>query len=207
MKVCAISDLHLREPDLPEADLLIVAGDLTFRGTFQEVNKSKKYLRSQREKFRKVLVTLGNHDGGDLIDFPYLIQEFEEYVDCRVLIDETVEWEGARIFGSPYTPEFCDWYWMYERPTNRWKEHIRDGTDLIFCHGPIFGVLDGCVSGEKVGCYDLGRRVREVAPKAFVNGHIHHSYGQETIDKTTYYNVSICDEQYFPSNPPTVFEI
>jgi Icc-related predicted phosphoesterase len=207
MKICAVSDLHLREPELPEADLLILAGDLTFKGLFKEINQSKKYLRRQRDKFEKVLVTLGNHDGGDLIDFPYLIQEFEEYVDCKVLIDETVEWGGLRIFGSPYTPEFCNWYWMYPRATNRWKELIPDNVDIIFTHGPCYGILDETPRGEKVGCYDLGRRVGEVAPKAFISGHIHSGYGQETIDGTTYYNVSICDEMYLPSNPPTVFEI
>lgn len=206
MKVCAVSDLHLKEPDLPEADLLIVAGDLTFQGSFQEHNKSKKYLASQRDKFKEVLVTLGNHDGGVFLD-SYWRQEYEEYVGCKILIDDTVEVFGAKVFGSPWTPEFCNWFWMYPRATDRWKKVIQDETDIIFTHGPCYGILDTCPSGEKVGCYDLGRRVREVAPKAFISGHIHHSYGQETIGPTTFYNVSICDEMYGASNAATVFEI
>lgn len=206
MKVCAISDLHLREPDLPEADLGLLAGDLTFRGTLKEYKKSMYYLQSQREKFKDAYCTLGNHDGGLFLDRGHR-EEFERESGWKILIDETVEVQGIKLFGSPYTPEFCNWFWAYERPTNRWKELIQEGTSIILTHGPCLGILDETLRGEKVGCYDLGRRVREVAPVAFISGHIHSGYGQETIDNTTYYNVSICDEDYMPSNPATVFEI
>lgn len=206
MKVCAVSDLHLKEPDLPEADLGLLAGDLTFRGTLKEYKQSMYYLQSQRHKFKDAYCTLGNHDGGLFLELGHR-EEFEKETGWKILIDETVEVQGIRLFGSPYTPEFCNWFWSYERPTNRWKDLIQEGTSIVFTHGPCYGILDMTPRGEKVGCYDLGHRIRQVKPRAVICGHIHHSYGQETIDETTYYNVSICDEMYGASNPPTVFEI
>lgn len=206
MKVCAISDLHLKEPDLPEADLGLLAGDLTFRGILKEYKKSMYYLQSQREKFKDAYLTLGNHDGGLFLELGHR-EEFEKETGWKILIDETVEVQGLKLFGSPYTPEFCNWYWSYGRPTNRWKELIQEGTDLCLVHGPPYRILDLVERGENVGCYDLAHRIRQVKPRAVVFGHIHCGYGQFEEDGTTYYNVSHCDEQYAGANPPTVFEI
>lgn len=206
MKVCAISDLHLREPDLPEADLGLIAGDLTFRGLLKEYKKSMYYLQSQREKFKDAYCTLGNHDGDLFLELGHR-EEFERESGWKILIDETVEVQGLKIFGSPYTPEFCNWFWSYESPTNRWRDFIQEGTDIVVTHGPPYRILDLVERGENVGCYDLAHRLRQVRPKAVVFGHIHSGYGQFEEDGTTYYNVSHCDEQYFGANPPTVFEI
>ncbi len=206
MKICAFSDIHMKEPDLPEADLGLLAGDLTFRGTLKEYKKSMYYLQSQRKKFKDAYCTLGNHDGGLFLELGHR-EEFERESGWKILIDETVEVQGIKLFGSPYTPEFCNWFWAYERPTNRWKELIPDDVQILLTHGPPFRILDLVERGENVGCYDLAHRIRQVKPKAVVFGHIHSGYGQFEEDGTRYYNVSICDEDYMMSNAPTVFEI
>lgn len=206
MKVCAISDLHLREPDLPKADLGLLAGDLTFRGTLKEYKKSMYYLQSQREKFKDAYCTLGNHDGGLFLDRGHR-EEFERESGWKILIDETVEVQGIKLFGSPYTPEFCNWFWAYDRPTNRWKELIPEGVDLIMNHGQPYRINDLVRSGENVGCYDLAHRIRQVRPQVFIGGHLHCAYGFFEEDGIRYYNVSVCDEDYMASNAPTVFEI
>ena len=67
--------------------------------------------------------------------------------------------------------------------------------------------VDGTFSGNHVGCSDLLKKVQEVKPDIHVCGHIHvHGHSQLHRDGTSFYNVSICDEQYFPSNPITVIE-
>jgi len=48
--------------------------------------------------------------------------------------------------------------------------------------------------------------VFEVQPKIHVFGHIHHSYGQRTMDGIEFLNASICDERYEPTNKPIVVE-
>lgn len=206
MKVCAISDLHLREPDLPEADLGLIAGDLTFRGELKEYKKSMYYLQSQREKFKDAYCTLGNHDGGLFLE-PGHREEFERESGWKILIDETVEVQGLKLFGSPYTPEFCNWFWSYGRPTNRWRDFIQEGTDICIFHGPPFKILDYAPVGGHVGCYDILEACRKIKPKVVIFGHIHEGYGQVEIDGTRYFNVAICNDLYEAVNSPTLFEI
>ena len=40
------------------------------------------------------------------------------------------------------------------------------------------------------------KKIEEIRPKFHVFGHIHNSYGNKKIGKTTYINCSVCNEDY-----------
>ncbi|MBX9671337.1 MAG: metallophosphatase domain-containing protein [Candidatus Obscuribacterales bacterium] len=208
MKIVAISDTHNHQVDLPEGDLLIVAGDLTGTGTLSQVAKFNDYLVSQAHKFTyRPIVIAGNHDFLFETDKSVAIQQLSaaDYIE-----DQLVTVNGVKIFGSPWTPTFFDWAFMKDRgePIRHYWNAIPEGLDLLVTHGPPWGILDFC--GDHVGCADLLTIVTEelkTPPKYHIFGHIHEGYGKHITDKTTFLNVAICNERYKPVHPVTVFEI
>lgn len=130
-----------------------------------------------------------------------------------------------KVHGSPVTPWFYDWGWMRARNLNEAmfrqipeiKPHwdmIPEDTDILVTHGPPYEILDEvlAVDGTSynlpryVGCEELAKRVKEVKPDIHIFGHIHCAHGEKHVDGTSYYNASICDEMYGPSNSITVIE-
>jgi len=208
MRIVAISDTHNREVELPEGDLLIVAGDLTATGGPRELENFNRYLERQSVKFgHDPLVIAGNHD----FAFEDAPTEARRLLSAAVYLeDELVEIDGKLIYGSPWTPEFKRWAFMKERgPEIRqaWKK-IPDGLDVLVTHGPPHGILDYC--GVNAGCEELLETLtKRLArpPRFHVFGHIHEGYGQEQGERTVFLNVSICNRAYNPINAPTVFEI
>lgn len=87
------------------------------------------------------------------------------------------------IYGSPMTPQYGNWVFQYPRIRDVWRDTIPDGTDILLTHGPPRGPLD-TVYGRAQGCEHLLRelwRVKDKALKLAVFGHIHESYGRETL--------------------------
>lgn len=209
MKIVAISDIHNRTPELPEGDLLVVAGDLTSHGSQEELSEINHYLMEESYRFKhKPVVIAGNHDR-------FLEKDSASAADvlsaCIYLQDELLEIDGIRIWGSPWTPQFMNWSFMKERGKDiktAWDK-IPEGIDLLITHGPPESILDLCPSGN-VGCEELRITLTErlkSPPAVHVFGHIHESYGEFVLGRTRYYNVSICDGRYRPNNAPTLIEI
>lgn len=81
------------------------------------------------------------------------------------------------------------------------------GLDILITHGPPYGVLDVTPRGDLAGCEELRKKVDEVLPRVHIFGHIHHGYGILDKGPVKFVNASTCDEEYFPSNPPIIFDI
>ncbi len=208
MKVVAISDIHNHQVDLPEGDLLIVAGDLTSSGKPEQIAKINQYIGEQSSKFKhKPLVVAGNHD--------FMFERQREaavgaLTAADYLEDDFVEIDGVKIYGSPWTPTFFNWAFMKDRGSEIREvwEWIPDGLDILVTHGPPKGILDFC--GIHAGCADLLEVVTKKLsrpPKFHVFGHIHEGYGLHVEGVTTFLNVSVCNVDYKPVNAPTVFEV
>jgi Icc-related predicted phosphoesterase len=134
-----------------------------------------------------------------------------------LLIDEGVEIEGKRFYGSPWTPEFGRWSYMLPREAMKYMwEKIPENLDVLITHGPPRYILDEVQrldyynhseSIEHTGCGALYSRIEIVKPKLHLFGHIHEGYGEHTENGTRFVNVSTCDKWYRPSNPPVVIDI
>ncbi len=214
MKCVAVSDIHLRDVRTPEADLLIVAGDMTFRGTDRELAWFEEWLVRQPQK-HKVWIS-GNHELGIEKD-PEKAQAIARKTGTIYLDDSAVEIEGVRIWGSPITPWFMDWAYNRHRGAEIRKHWmaIPEDLDILVTHGPPMGFVDVLISGEHVGCEELldviQHKLRK-PPRYHICGHLHHGYGRMKLHRDDgkeieVINASSCDEGYRAVNAPVLFEV
>ena len=211
MKVVLISDTHNREIELPPGDVLIVAGDLTKSGTRSQITMFNDWIARESYKFKhRPIAVAGNHD--------FMFQTDRAVAEsllpsCVYLEDQLLVLDGKKIYGSPWTPTFFNWAFMKDRGSEirKYWERIPEGLDLLVTHGPPWGILDEVVRSKRnVGCEELRNvlmQEMQAPPRFHAFGHIHEGHGMHVADKTTFYNVSICDEDYLPTNLPTVIEI
>lgn len=203
MKIDCISDLHGYKPVLNGGDLLIVAGDLT--SNFQERHLLKFYEWLDAQPYNRKLVISGNHD-------KYFYECYlNECIPFRLknteyLCDSATEYQGFKIWGSPWTPTFCDWYFMKERGDEIkaiW-DLIPEDTEILITHGPAFGIQDQVDNEEKfLGCEELRNAITRLKKlKLHVFGHIHEGYGKVIVNGVTHVNASIVDYKYRPVNKP-----
>jgi Icc-related predicted phosphoesterase len=190
LSVCCISDTHClhRRLILPQADILIVAGDITNKGEIHKLSDFNFWLGSYA--FKKVFVVAGNHDFCFAKGFKGLL------TNATYLEDSSVMFEGLKIYGSPWSPWYHGDVWCFNRRRGsdieaRWKL-IPEDADIVITHGPPFGILDK-VGNENAGCKDLLNHITRVSPKLHVFGHLHQDGGQVfKTEKTTFVNAAIC---------------
>jgi len=214
MKCVAVSDFHMHDIDTPPADLLIVAGDMTYKGTKAELNWFIDWMNRQPQK-HKVWIA-GNHELG-LEDDPQSPGRIAAATNSIYLDDSSTIIEGVTIYGSPITPWFYDWAFNRHRgqEIRRHWQKIPEGLDILITHGPPYGILDLSSTIEHCGCADLLETLCTTLrkpPRLHIFGHIHSSYGQATLlrhDKQNVQlmNVSTCDDKYEATHAPIVFEM
>lgn len=223
VKIAVTSDMHGRlekAPSFPPADILICAGDLV-DNISRNPRADAVLQRFELQKFNEVLGTLkmykkivviaGNHDWALFRD----PTARDILTNAIYLQDEAAEIEGLRFYGSPWTPWFYDWAFMFPEndPRNGRAEAMKTwakipgNTQVLITHGPPRGHLDLTPRGEMVGCPHLEDRVYKVRPKLHVFGHIHCSYGAMTKDGIIFANAALCDEGINPVHPIQVFEV
>lgn len=206
MRIVCLSDTHhmFLSAKVPAGDLLLHAGDHSRTGTVEEVRASADWLRAQPHRHKVVLG--GNHDF--CLEVPGTSGP-EMFAGMTYLQDHSVEVEGLRIHGSPWTPEFGR-RWAYQKPRGDrlvevWNL-IPEGIDVLMTHGPPAGLGDFTVRGEPAGCADLLRRVRQVKPALHLFGHIHEGYGHRYDGDTLFVNGSSCSIGYIYMQPPHVLD-
>jgi Icc-related predicted phosphoesterase len=208
LKFVAISDTHGKHEKvlLPDGDVLIHAGDITKRGTIDEVNSFLAWFGVQ--KFAYKIFIAGNHDF-------FFEKESEENIrkiipeGVTYLNNESISINGIKIWGSPITPWFFDWAFNCHRgeAIKRYWDLIPLDTDILITHGPVFEILDKTVRGQYVGCEDLLASVGHIKPKVHICGHIHEAYGTITKVETKFINASLLNEKYNYVHQPVVFEL
>lgn len=210
MKIAFVSDMHGYHNSviIPEVDCIISCGDSTLTGEIWEMKNFLIWLSAQKAT-NKIFIN-GNHEVQ--VERLNLMQSLVKEVDDSLIYleDESVTVEGLKFWGSPKTPEFFSWAYMYNRADGdrQWMD-IPVNTDILITHGPPYGVLDDVkpVRGYQdnhAGCSALLEKVREIKPVIHAFGHIHSWSGYKQLDKTLFINASICTESYKATNPPIV---
>jgi predicted phosphohydrolase len=203
MRLVFISDthgLHDRLGLLPEGDVLVHAGDFMNAGYDpKEVISFNRWLGQQ--PFEHRIVCAGNHDRL----FENLPADARSLLSNGIYLEESgITVNGLSLWGSPYTPEFLDWAFMYPRG-DRAKAHwnrIPDKLDVLITHGPPFGVLDQTTpDGPHLGCEELSKAVVEKRPRVHVFGHIHGGAGLFCDGTTQFVNAAYLNESYKPLDP------
>ena len=220
--VDCISDLPGHYPHLPGGDLLIVAGDLSAHDHGGEHFEFLMWLKDQKY-IRKIFIA-GNHDN-EWIDYVPHAPTFKHGMEY--LCDSGTEFEGLKIWGSPWTLTFpginphCTAFTGTEAELEAKFALIPDDTDILITHGPPYGIMDAvhrevfCGGrGGWVGSASLLEKVFRIRPKLHVFGHIHEGYGRYNhtpregssenlgITPVTFVNCSHVNERYKPVNKP-----
>jgi Icc-related predicted phosphoesterase len=206
-KIVCLSDTHNCNEKIvvPDGDVLIHSGDATINGTGEEIRRFNQWFSALPHK-HKIFVA-GNHDWL----FETGRRQAENLLDPGIIYlqDSAAEIDGIKIYGSPWQPRFYDWAFNLNRGAEmaeKWKM-IPEGLDILITHGPPHGILDRTPNGDLAGCEELREKVVQVCPKVHIFGHIHHGYGMKETFGIKFINASNCDENYFPRNPPLVFEL
>lgn len=207
-KIVFLSDTHcqLSKVQIPKGDLLIHSGDLTYSGTIQEIQTELDIIA--KLDFEEKIIVAGNHDWL-FQKQPGLAQQMCKDRGIIYLEDSSFEFDGLKIYGSPWQPFFCNWAFNLFRGDELKKKWdlIPNDTKILVTHSPVYGILDSTILGERVGCEELYKRVMEVQPLIHSSGHIHNDYGTKSYNDTLFINASTCNESYRPVNKPIVVEI
>lgn len=214
---------------LPAADLLIHCGDLTHKGQMDQYQGTLDMLAKIEAPVK--LVIAGNHDLtldrdfvlGHLQQQQLTAEEAAAQVkEARdvwtsptgrarkegiTFLDEGVHSidlaNGARatVYATPYTPEFWDWGFPYERDEDRFNtpsislsdakniapypipsaSTAQPPLDILITHGPPWQNLDETTRGEYAGCPHLLRSLMRARPLLHCFGHIHEGWGAEVV--------------------------
>jgi Icc-related predicted phosphoesterase len=207
LKLVLLSDTHGRHRHFttPPGDILIHAGDIMTNGYRKEEIVDFNDWLGEQPQAKKVVIA-GNHD-----------RLFESTTSAQGVLTNAIYLEnsgvtiaGLKFWGSPASPEFCNWAFNYRRGAhiNRIWQQIPDDTDVLITHGPPAGIQDWVKpKTASLGCRDLLHAVIRVKPKLHVFGHIHGGYGEWQGTTTHFVNASLLDERYRPVNQPIVVDL
>lgn len=224
MIIDCIADLHGFYLKLEGGDLLIIAGDLTGRDTDQDHYDFIEWLGIMQKfdrKYKKVIYISGNHDG-------FLDPKNKRYGQIKVpldwnieyLCDSGTEFEGLKIWGSPWTKTFpemnphckaftCE---TEEELAEKWDK-IPTDLDILITHGPPYGIFDtvrrypqdipeSCGSKSLRNWIDTKWNPLQ-SLKINIFGHIHEQGNKtDSLNMIQFINCSYVNEHYQPVNKP-----
>ena len=203
LRLVLLSDTHglHRNVQVPDGDLLIHAGDFTnFSKSQIEIIEFNVWLGELPHRHK--IVVPGNHEFFLEAD----PSKRSLLSNASVLINEAVQVEGLRIWGSPITPLYGGAFGMSSAADRRrLYAHIPDDTDVLITHGPPFGILDMMPNSSlHTGCRELFDAVIRVKSKVHVFGHLHGAHGIFQTKNTIYVNAALCGPHAEIDNGPVV---
>jgi Icc-related predicted phosphoesterase len=229
MRIMATSDLHGNLPEVPECDLLLIAGDVC--PDFADFRSGNAFGLADNgvaqggwldHTFRDwlddipakhVVAIAGNHD--------YVFQTDHAPNDLRwTYLEDSVAIVGdVAIYGNPWVPNLRAWAFCggsNNRVDPTYYSKMPLECDILLMHGPPFMYADKLNGGGKWGNAEdmhvgdktlAGRLAREEnKAKVVVCGHIHEGYGHYNHPKVEHgiYNVAMVDEFYDPREPECI---
>jgi len=205
-KIVAFSDLHGQISNKltqwffnHPGDILVFAGDI--QKNHFDYGEGFLYWLNELPYTHKV-ITFGNHDG-NWADITTLAKS---YNSVTILNHDAIVIDGIKIFGSPYSLPFREWWFMKtEQELRELYRQIPDDVNILITHGAAFGILDEAIGGRATGSTSLLKRIAELKKlKYHISGHIHENFGKLKVGRVTHINASILDERYRVVNDPVV---
>lgn len=209
MKICVTSDLHGILPDVPECDLLLIAGDVC---PDYDEDTNAHQLNWLEGKFldwckdtpaKNIVATWGNHDF--VGEVPGLTEHLGGHY-CTFLSDSVTDILGLTIYGSPWSNDCGDW--AFADKTGEIKRSLESSPahDILMSHCPPWRCLDR-FGLESFGSKDLRTWIEDRQPKMVLCGHAHSQ--DETFDQLG--NTVICNNAFlgnsmFPHKAPMALD-
>jgi Icc-related predicted phosphoesterase len=211
MKLSITADLHGYLPEIPESDLLIIAGDV-----LPDDNQEVWVL----DQFRKWLIDLpvnktvfiaGNHDfyfEEKIWQTSSFGKKFFEEIGATYLEDSGCQFGDLKIWGTPWVQNLSGWAFIANDQLAQEKfSMIPNDTDIVISHGPINGIFDR-VGLENVGSKILASKIQKISPRVFISGHIHEDGGLiKKVGETTFINAALMNPSYKPTNQVVTLDL
>ncbi|MDH8701583.1 Icc-related predicted phosphoesterase [Dysgonomonadaceae bacterium PH5-43] len=197
MKILHLSDthnMHYLLRNLPDADIIIHSGDVSFAGSESEVLDFVEWFEKLPYKYK--IFVAGNHD--DCL-FGETINGLLD--NCFYLCNSEVVIEGIKFYGIPLFMED-----VLSRECDKHISNIPTDTDVLITHQPPYSVLDFS-ENTHYGDPLLLQQALAIQPQYHLFGHIHKAYGIEKIENTTFVNASLVDNNYKLLNNPILLKI
>ncbi|KAL8992783.1 MAG: hypothetical protein Q9169_006842 [Polycauliona sp. 2 TL-2023] len=195
IRVVCISDTYNLQPELPDGDILLHAGDLTGRGSFDQLQAQLDWLSKQKHRYK--IVIAGNHDlllddgftkPGSFPREPGRERKDLKWGSLIYLQNEstTLTFPNGRqlkVDGSPLTSQYGNWAFQFPRDRDVFSNTIPPDTDIMLTHGPPRYHMDHVEPAGHQGCPHLAMEIWRChnALKLVVFGHIHEGYGKEEL--------------------------
>jgi len=198
----AISDIHGRFNYVRKinnikdnAELLIIAGDITHFGNIDDVIR---FLRKLTDLFEMILFIPGNCD-------PYYALELDNVDGVAINIHGKVyAYKGYYFYGiggSNITPfgtyiEFDDEY--LENMINKLDKLVNDySRTIVITHAPPYNTLDKTFIGLRVGVKPYTMFLEHRYPILWISGHVHEARGKVKYNKTLIVNPGPFMKKYY----------
>jgi Icc-related predicted phosphoesterase len=207
ISITVISDTHCRHGELrlPPGDLLIHCGDMFELGHKNTGQMAEMDDWFGRQRFERILCTGGNHD---IEVETALAGRAQPFRNAWFLNDETVEYRGLKIYGSPWVNDLPGhaFYKDHDNLKEAWAR-VPAALDILITHTPPAGILDTSSRGRSYGCRALAEAMPRIAPRVHLFGHVHASRGQRTIGDTLFVNASSLHTSSGIIRPPITFTL
>ena len=197
MHILHLSDTHGKHHELrnlPNADVIIHSGDISFAGSENEVMDFIEWFGALPYKYK--IFIAGNHDdclfGATVDGLPQ---------NCFYLCNSSVMIDGMKFYGIPMFMED-----VISGDYDRNIQQIPGDTDILITHQPPYGILDYSANIH-YGDLKLLDVVLNTKPWYHLFGHIHGAYGIEKSELTTFVNASILSEKYELMYEPILLKI
>jgi Icc-related predicted phosphoesterase len=221
MKIICISDIHGNlNFTIPKCDILLIAGDICpcRCSVVESINLQSKWLNIDfrnwlnSQPYKEAACCPGNHD--------WIFQNAFEQIpvmddNFNYLEDNSIEIQGLKIYGSPWSLPFYNWAFnKSEEDFEKYCDNIPDDIDILISHGPPYDFADvvEIKNGTKhIGSKFLRKRIFDIKSqpdsklKLVVFGHNHK---QEVIEEQgiKFVNASLLDDEYEMVNKPIVVD-
>jgi Icc-related predicted phosphoesterase len=197
VKLLHLSDTHSKHhllKNLPQADIIIHSGDISFGGSGNEVMEFVEWFEKLPYKYK--IFIAGNHDN---CLFGQMIEGMSK--NCFYLCNSGIRIEGVKFYGVPM--------FMEDVILGNFDDNIHQiplDTDVLITHQPPYCILD-CSANINYGDHILLQTVLKIQPKYHLFGHIHDAYGIEKKNNTTFVNAAILNEHYELAYKSVLLEI